>query len=299
MYLPTKPVLPQKEYVPIRHFMAPKQYQPVNPNTYTDPGYDLKLPEYVKLPDQTLVPPSSNFHSDIKSPDNDPTKPSKDQPSSSYQPPSEGYKPPPSGDYLPPIPDLDELDELLSDDLKIPSRGPQFPVKDEFKLNSDYLAPDQLKSKYKEPPPRPKNQNQDLDAPSILNSQVVPPTSFEDKYIPPKTKFDVPKNFKRPGGAFDLLDDGLPEPPSPEEIATDIDDGFDEVDEFQQISEPPGPKPFLGLTKLRSPGSDDKDKEKDEKKDNRKSSATSKPAKLTLTDGPKLPPIPTLPPQPG
>jgi hypothetical protein len=55
MYMPTKPIMPQKEYVPVRHYMAPKQYQPVNPNTYTDPGYDLKLPEYVKLPGVNVI----------------------------------------------------------------------------------------------------------------------------------------------------------------------------------------------------------------------------------------------------
>jgi hypothetical protein len=136
--------------------------------------------------DQTLVPPSSNFHSvtssDIKNPDFQSVKPLPDltkdgylppPPSSSYQPPSEGYKPPPSEDYLPPLPNLEELEELLNDDLKVPSRGPQFPVKDEFKLSNDYLAPDSSKSKYKEPPPRPKSKGQDLEAPSILNSQVT------------------------------------------------------------------------------------------------------------------------------
>jgi hypothetical protein len=67
--------------------------------------------------------------------------------------------------------DLDELDELLNGDLKVPSRGPQFPVKDEFKLSSDYQAPSAIKTKYKDPPPRPLTQ--DLEAPSILNSQVL------------------------------------------------------------------------------------------------------------------------------
>jgi len=305
-YLPTQPVGPQKEYVPVRHHMAPKQYQPVNPNSYVDPGYDLKLPEYVKLPDQTLVPPSSNFHS-LTNSDYHSAKPLSDlpkdgyihpPPSSSYLPPSEAYKPP--ADYLPPLSDLeDELDDLLNADLKlkIPSRGPQFPVKDEFKLSNDYLAPEGNKSKYKEPPPRPPSQ--DLEAPSILNSQIVPPSTFEDKYIPPKTKFDVPKNFKRPGAAGGLLggsDSDLPEPPSPDEIASDIDDGFDAVEEFQQISEPPGPKAFLGLAKLKRPESEEREKEKEEKKESKKS---AKPAKLILKEGPQLPPMPTLPPQPG
>ena len=308
-YLSTQPIVPQKEYVPVRHHIAPKQYQPVN--SYVDPGYDMKLPEYVKLPDQTLVPPSSNFHlltnSGIKNPDYQSAKPLSDlpqdgyihpPPSSSYSPPSEAYKPPPG--YLPPLSDLeDELDDLLNEDLKlkVPSRGPQFPVKDEFKLSNDYLAPEGNKSKYKEPPPR--RPSQDLEAPSILNSQIVPPSSFEDKYIPPKTKFDVPKNFKRPGGAADLLggsDADLPEPPAPGEIPSDIDDGFDAVEEFQQISEPTGPKAFFGLAKLKKAESEEREKENEEKKDAKKS---AKPAKLTLKEVPRLPPMPTLPPQPG
>jgi hypothetical protein len=306
MYLPNKASLPQKEYVPVRHYLPPKQYQPMNPNSYSEPGYDLNLPEYVKLPDQTVIPPASTLQAPVDSLNNEylPAKELSDVPNDGYHvpPPSDSYLPPseafksPADEYLPPPPQPEELEEFLNLDLKVPSRGPQFPIKEEFKLNSDYLAPVSNKSKYQEPPPRP--QNLDLEAPSILNSQGIPPTSFVDKYIPPKTKFDIPKNFKRPGGAIDLLegsDEDLPEPPAPEEIP-DIDEDIDQVEEFQQISELPQTA-FLGLAKLKKKPDSGDSKEK-EKASN--GNSKSKPEKLIREQsGPKLPPIPTLPPQPG
>jgi len=302
MYMPTKQIMPKKEYLPVRHYLPPKEYQPTNLNSYMDPGYDSKLPEYIKLPDQTLIDHESNLSKINGSLDEDflPAKTLSDVPgvgylppvpSNSFLPPSESYQPP-ADSYLPPPPDPEELEELLNDDFKIPSRGPQFPIKEEFKLNNEYLAPENLKSKYKEPPPRSKNQ--ELEAPSVLNSQGVPPTSFEDKYIPPKTKFDVPKNFKRPGEAIDILegsDDDLPEPPAPEEIPN-IDEDVEQVGELQQISELPE-KAFFGLAKLKQAGSSEKENA------TKQSSKLSKPEKLQLDKGPKLPPIPTLPPQPG
>jgi hypothetical protein len=297
--------LPHKEYQPIRHFLPPKEYLPTNLNSYKEPGYDLKLPEYVPLPDQTLVPPQSN----IQAPNSTVSLLSEHQLdkalaavpaiSTSYLPPSEGYSPP-ADYYLPPPPKPEEIEDHIShldeliDGLTVPSRGPQFPVKDEFKLSSGYLGPEAIKSKYKEPPPRASiTIKEELEAPSVLNSQGIPPTSFVDKYIPPRTKYDVPKNFKRPGQAIDLLegsDADLPEPPAPEEIP-DIDEGLIEVEELQQIAELPR-EAFLGLAKLKKPDSGDKEKSS-------KLSNKSKPAKLTLDKGPKLPPMPTLPPQPG
>ena len=115
-------------------------------------------------------------------------------------------------------------------------------------------------------------------------------------YIPPKTKFDVPKNFIRPD---DLL--RAPSPPG-------FDSDYDDVDQFgtidvldaENLPEPPLPEvvpeqlteqPFLGLAKLIDP-----DRKKSLKELEELRAEVKKLAKLVeKPKGPQLPPIPTVP----
>ncbi len=107
----------------------------------------------------------------------------------------------------------------------------------------------------------------------MLNSQAVPPTTFTDHYIPPKTRHDVPKSFVRPE---DAVVEEVPEPPPPELVPTDAAD---------PDAETIAPGAFLGLAKL---------------KDN--ADADAKKAKLVDeagATGPQLPPMPTVAPRPA
>ncbi len=131
----------------------------------------------------------------------------------------------------------------------------------------------------------------------VLNSQVLPPSSTKEHYIPPKTKFDVPKNFVRPEDVAPVA----PLVPLLEEV-----DNFGTIDilDAEQLPEPPNPgtvpeqlteQPFLGLAKLIDPERKKSLKELEELRDE-----VQKLAKLVREpQGPQVPPIPTLPPQPA
>ena len=115
----------------------------------------------------------------------------------------------------------------------------------------------------------------------MLNSQAVPPTTFTDNYSPPKTRHDVPKSFVRPEDAAVVVEEEIPEPPPPELIPADAAD---------PDAETIGPGAFLGLAKLKS---DDGGSSGDEDGDGTK-------AKLVdAASGPRLPPMPTVAPQPA
>ena len=295
--------IPPKKYLPSYHSIPPKEYLPTNPKLYTSivrdkPSYESKEPNLSDnnflQPLQTLRPPSAEFHapiSDIKAP----VKADGYLPPENYTPPTKDYLPP-DDETIPAPPNPDELPENIDDGL--PSRGPQFPVRQEVGSLSEEMG-------YAEPPPRPSAHKKSktelqLQIEEILNSQVIPPSRSKEKYIPPKTQFDVPKNFVRPdeiiepgplpAGAFDIDPDSevddfgvidildeeeLPEPPIPETVP-------------EQLTE----QPFLGLAKLIDPDRKKSLKELEELK-----AEVKKLAKLVKkpTDEPPLPPIPTVP----
>ena len=301
--------LPPREYNPIGHSLHPKQYLPTNPLAYVNGGryrsHDLKRPTVVIPkevdPMRTLKPPFSDFRppSEIDAPVR-----------------AEGYIPPPpaqvaairgvdGNDYIPPaeptaafVPPIKDylppriLPELVTDDPEIPVP----PLPEELPLDIDDGLPSRgpqsplnLKKEYVEPPPR-----------EVLNSQIAPPVAKDkDPYIPPKTKFDVPKNFVRledadfdPNnqveldfGTIDVLDaEQLPEPPSPDFVPNS-------VGEAEDLTE----QPFLGLAKLTSASLKQGQslKELEQLRDEVKKLAKliEKPEK----EGPKLPPMPTIP----
>lgn len=306
-YLESEYHLPPRQYHPSYHRLPPKEYVPTNPLIYEEgyrkPSYDSKEPsldnEDLLNPIQTFKPPLEEFTppSELRAPikANDYIPPEK----ATLRPPDKDYIPPATKeDYLPPEPVRDdntiprppnpeEIPEDIDDGL--PSRGPQFPLQ-------------QKEKEYVRPPPRPGSL--DVVIEDILNSQVSPNGQGKEKYIPRKTKFDVPKNFIRP-------DDLLRAPPF--EAGFDGLDGFDpddDVDEFgtidildaEDLPEPPIPEavpeqlteqPFLGLAKLIDP---ERKKSLKELEDLR--AEVKKLAKLVekeKPEGPQLPPIPTVP----
>ncbi len=120
----------------------------------------------------------------------------------------------------------------------------------------------------------------------MLNSQAVPPTTFTDHYIPPKTRHDVPKSFVRPE---DAPVEVIPEPPPPELVPTDV---------AEPDAETIAPDVFLGLAKLRNE-KDEKDGDEDD--ENSVDDEDARKAKLVVEEltGPRLPPMPTVAPQPA
>ena len=227
--------LPPKQYQPSYHRLPAKEYVPTNPLIYEDyprPSYESKTPEEQNEdlinPMQTLKPPVANFKTPAEL--NAPIR------ADGYLPPEKATLRPPDKDYLPPpgrpfvegevedpsIPrppnpqDIpEEIDDGFVDDtLPTSNRGQQFP------------ALIQKEKEYAKTPPRPAGINDgrlDIVIEDILNSQANPPSEGKEMYIPPKTKFDVPKNFIRP-------DDLLRAPPPPE-----IDDPDYDIDEFGTI----------------------------------------------------------------
>ena len=294
--------LPPRQYLPSHHRLPPKKYLPTNPNIYDEgyikPSYESKVPDRESAdlfnPMQTLKPPRAEFQSPAEL--NAPIKPD------TYLPPDGNRLNLPQKDYLPPsltkdrevealIPnppvpeDLPEdLPEGLEIDDGLPNRGSQFPLQ-------------QKEKEYARPPPRPGSL--DIVIEDVLNSQVNPPIEGKEMYIPPKTRFDVPKNFIRP-------DDLLIAPPDPAFIDNDPDNDVDEFDaidvlDAEELPEPPIPEtvpeqlteqPFLGLAKLIDP---ERKKSLKELEDLR--AEVKKLAKLVedKNEGPQLPPIPTVP----
>ena len=312
--------LPPKQYQPSYHRLPAKEYIPTNPQIYEAgyprPSYESKSPEKETAdlinPMQTFKPPVANFQrpSQLSAPikaNNGYIVPEK----ATLRPPDKDYLPPPGrlseNDYLPPgdreqldpslpiPPDPQELPEEIDDgftdlsldyDADLPSRGPQFrPLQ-------------QKEMEYSQTPIRSGGLGGSLDIviEDILNSQANPPSEGKEMYIPPKTKFDVPKNFIRPD---DLL--RAPSPPG-------FDSDYDDVDQFgtidvldaENLPEPPLPEvvpeqlteqPFLGLAKLIDP-----DRKKSLKELEELRAEVKKLAKLVeKPKGPQLPPIPTVP----
>ena len=306
--------LPPKKYVPSYHSIPPKEYLPTNPKLYTSilrdnkrPSYESKVPagtlsdltnnnnaDFLQ-PLQTLRPPSADFHAPIKE-IKAPVKADGYLPPENYTPPSKDYLPPADDETIPAPPNPVELPENIDDGL--PSRGPQFPVRQEE-------VPAKEKD-YASPPPRANKVSKtelQLQIEEILNSQVIPPSRSKEKYIPPKTQFDVPKNFVRPDEIVEAVPPVGPIVPLLEEDPDSEVDDFGVIDilDEEELPEPPIPEtvpeqlteqPFLGLAKLIDPERKKSLKELEELK-----AEVKKLAKLVKqpTDEPPLPPIPTVP----
>ena len=262
-YLP--PVLPH--YIP-----PPGHFE--SDHHKSDQGHDrmgkadiyrdsFPLPDdYISPPKESYIPPKAN-----------------DKPSEQYKPPSKVYLPP-----LPSIHEVNIKEEPLPEYHPDPSIDAAKHLKEielhhELALDADYLPPPIKSGKekytnYLPPPPRPAvtptetkpayvpptepeylppkvETKPDYLPPLIMNSQVRPPTEAKDHYIPPKTKFDVPKNFITPEEAA-ILKQAQPPPVLEPEV------------------ELINATPFPGIAKLQD-------------------EAENKP---------KLPPMPTMPPQP-
>ena len=301
--------IPPKKYLPSYHSIPPKEYLPTNPQLYTSiirdnkPSYESKDPTSSDLsntngflqPLQTLRPPSAEFHAPIQEEIKAPVRADGYLPPENYTPPTKDYLPPAAADddeTIPAPPNPDELPENIDDGL--PSRGPQFPLRQE-------VVPAKEKD-YSSPPPRPNKASRtelQLQIEEILNSQVIPPSRSKEKYIPPMTKFDVPKNFVRP----DEIVEGGPIPALDEDPDSEVIDDFGVIDilDEEELPEPPIPEtvpeqlteqPFLGLAKLIDPERKKSLKELEELK-----AEVKKLAKLVKkpTDDPPFPPIPTVP----
>ncbi len=111
-----------------------------------------------------------------------------------------------------------------------------------------------------------------------------PPTTFTDHYIPPKTKHDVPVSFTRPEDEVVVVEEVPPPPPPPELIPSDVDP---DAESFP-------PEAFLGLAKLT-----DSKEEDDEDEDEGNDLDADVTLKLADSGSPKLPPMPTVAPQPA
>jgi hypothetical protein len=295
-YMSTEYRLPPQEYLPVHHQLHPKQYLTTNPiryqGGYKKPSYESNLPEDDDVTSllQTLRPPKKDYipPSEINAPIRADGYLPPPEPTTGYKPPDKDYLHP--GDIddpnIPPPPEPEALPVDIDDGL--PSRGPQSPVSDQFRLGD---------GKYAKPPHRPVLSDFD----EVRNSQVLPPTSSKEHYIPPKTKFDVPKNFLRPEdvvpelsdiddfGTIDILDaELLPDPPNPDSVQSQV--GIP----AEQLTE----QPFFGLAKLIDP---ERKKSLQELEDLKVE--VQKLAKLVQgPEGPSLPPMPTvaaLPPQPS
>ena len=301
-YLPPKPdhSLPDTYHPPSKEYLPPDNpehahYQPPQKSYYLPPksGYKPGPVAYEK-PSTGFHPPSKNYLPPDLSDDYIPP-PEYKQPSTGLHPPSQNYLPPDLSDNPPrpeSIPDIDEgLADLLAppdkDYLPPPPRGPQ------FQLDGGH---DKL---YVPPPPRSKTKDA-FTVPDILNSHIEPPRGDDDHYIPPKTKYDVPKNFIRPEDA----------PPPPPELIDDIDilsDGGDEIEisleDLESLNLPgleslglndfdEALEPFIGLAKFKD------GRKKHSKKENVVKSLDSleddRFEKLRVKPGePQLPPMPT------
>ncbi len=290
--------LPPRQYHPSHHRLPPKEYLPTNPIIYNEgykkPSYESKEPELLIDPMQTLKPPLDDFFppSDLKAPVK----------ADGYIPPDKATLRPPDKDYLPPA----EREEATIPKPPNPEDIPadiDIDIDDGFQRGSQFPSLTQKDKEYARPPPRPGSL--DVVIEDILNSQVSPKGQGKEKYIPPKTKFDVPTNFIRPDdllraprpglqgldydpddavdefGTIDILDaDELPEPPIPESVS-------------EPLTEPLTEQPFLGLAKLVDP-----DRKKSLKELEQLRAEVKKLAKLVEKEsqkGPQLPPIPTVP----